>query len=267
MKVGVYQNHPEFGKKEKNTDQAIEVISRVDTDLMVLPELFNTGYQFISREEVMDLAEEIPDGETCSRLSAFARSRNTYIVFGLAEKDGKNLFNSAVMIGPEGFIGRYRKSHLFFEEKEWFVPGDTGYRIFDIGMAKIGIMICFDWQFPEAARVLALLGADIICHPSNLVLPFCQDAMITRSLENGVYTITSNRVGTEKRGGKAPLVFTGRSQIVGTGGEVLARMKENETGTEVREIDPLKARDKTVTRFNDRIIDRKPEHYVRLIKK
>jgi predicted amidohydrolase len=75
------------------------------------------------------------------------------------------------VVGPKGFIGCYRKTHLFFEETLWFTPGDSGFQVWDIGMAKVGVMICFDWYYPESARTLALQGADIIAHPSNLVLP------------------------------------------------------------------------------------------------
>ena len=92
---------------------------------------------------------------------------------GLPERAGAHCFNSAVVVGPKGFIGCYRKTHLFFEETIFFTPGDTGFHVWDIGVAKVGVMICFDWFYPEAARTLALQGADIIAHPSNLVLPHC----------------------------------------------------------------------------------------------
>ena len=127
-------------------------------------------------------------------------------------------------------FGAYRKTHLFAEEKKWFDPGDTGFQVFDMGQVKIGVMICFDWWFPESARVLALKGADIFCHPANLVMPQCQRVMPAHSLLNGVFTITANRVGTEERGGKAPLQFTGKSQIVDPRGEVLVKLDGEDTG-------------------------------------
>jgi predicted amidohydrolase len=127
-------------------------------------------------------------------------------------------------------------------------------------------MVCFDWIFPESARVLALLGADIICHPANLVLPLCQQAMTTRSLENGVFSATANRIGTEARGGKKPLTFTGRSQILDPMGQALAGLGENETGVAVVAIDPAKAHDKKITEQNDRLKDRRPEHYRALLR-
>jgi 5-aminopentanamidase len=265
MRIGVYQNNPEFGQVEKNVLRAVMELSAADADMIVMPELFNTGYQFVSREEALDLAEEIPSGRTCEVLSDVALSRNMYLIFGIAELDGGKLFNSAAVIGPDGFIGTYRKSHLFYEEKNIFDPGDTGFTVFDIGMARLGVMICFDWWFPEAARSLALLGADIICHPSNLVLPDCQKAMVTRSLENGVFSATANRIGSESRGGKDALMFTGESQILDNRGTVLANMTRDNIGISVVDIDVYKARDKSITTMNDRFKDRRPELYNNIV--
>lgn len=121
-------------------------------------------------------------------------------------------------------------------------------------------MICFDWRFPEAARKLTLLGAQIICHPSNLVLPHCPDAMVTRALENGVYTITADRIGTENRTGTA-LTFIGNSRIIGPDGRILAELGRDETAFVARDIDPARADQKAVTPRNDLLGDRRPEFY------
>lgn len=265
MKVGVYQNHPQFGEVEKNVQQAIKDLKDVDADLMVLPEFFNTGYQFVSGEEAESLAEEIPSGKTCQAMEKFSHSKRMFLVFGLAEINDNRRYNSAVVMGPDGFIGIYRKSHLFAEEKYFFHPGDTGFKVFDIGMARIGIMICFDWWFPESVRTLALKGAEIICHPANLVLQGCQKAMVTRSIENGVFSATANRIGTEARGGKDPLVFTGESQILNHRGELLTRLGKDKTGISIVDIDVKKARDKKITKQNDRFKDRRPELYGALL--
>jgi len=261
MLVGAYQNHPEFGETQANVEIAVQDLSNVKADLVVLPELFNTGYQFVSRQEVETLAEEIPSGQTCQAMMTLARNKKMFLVFGMAERIGQNFFNSAVVVGPEGFVGKYQKTHLFFEEKDFFTPGNTGFQVFDIGPAKIGVMICFDWWFPETARVLALGGADIICHSANLVLPHCQKAMVTRALENGVFTITANRVGSESRGGKEPLTFTGESQVIDNSGETKTKMGKTETGVLLTDIDPALARDKSITSRNDRFNDRRPEFY------
>jgi len=256
-----------FGQTEANVEQALQDVSSVNADVMVFPELFNTGYQFVSRQEVEALSEEIPSGKTCQAMISLSQATDMFLVFGLAERGGKHLYNSAVVVGPEGFVGRYRKTHLFAEEKDLFAPGDTGFQVFDIGAAKIGVMICFDWWFPESARVLALQGADIICHPANLVLPQCQEAMVTRSLENGVFIITANRVGTESRGGKDPLTFTGGSQIVDNSGEIMAKLGMDETGVVLTEIDPAQTRNKCITARNDRFKDRRPEFYAPLMER
>jgi predicted amidohydrolase len=260
MRVGVYQNNPRFGEVTENVAKALEALKEVEADLMVLPELFNSGYQFVSREEVDELAEEIPGGKTCRAMQDLACSKHIFLVFGMAERAGDHRYNAAAVIGPDGFLGRYRKAHLFADEKDFFKPGDTGFQVFDIGEARIGVMICFDWWFPESARVLALRGADIICHPANIVLPHCQEAMATRSLENGLFSATANRIGAESRG-KNPLRFTGRSQVLDCTGSVITSMGEEETGASVVNIDVKKARDKRIGVKNDRFSDRRPEFY------
>ena len=265
MIVGLYQSSPTFGDVKRNVDDAIEALSRASMDLVVLPELFNTGYQFISKEELASLAEEIPDGFTCKSMIDLARQKKMHIVFGMAERDNDKLYNSAVLVGPNGFIGHYRKTHLFFEEKYFFEPGDTGFRVWDIGQAKIGIMICFDWIFPESARILALKGAQIVCHPANLVLPYCQYAMPVRCLENRIFSITANRVGTEQRRQEPPLTYTGRSIIVDPLANVLAQLDDTEVGTANVEIDPEKASDKKITEYNHVFDDRRPELYGALL--
>ena len=261
MRVGVYQNNPLFGEVDHNIEQAVQALTGLEADLIVLPELFNTGYQFVSKEEAQAWAEQIPSGKTCQAMIDIAKSTGAFLVFGMAEKDRDLVYNGSAVVGPEGFIGKYRKTHLFAEEKYCFDPGDSGFQVFDLGMAKIGVMICFDWWFPESARILALDGADIICHPANLVLSQCQQAMITRSLENGVFSVTANRVGSEARGGKPPLIFTGKSQILDCWGNVLARLADTEPGVSVADIDVLQARDKKLTAQNDRFEDRRPNFY------
>lgn len=256
MKVGFLQTSPVFGKKEENIDTALAKINPLDADLVVLPELFSTGYQFTSKEETLALAEIVPDGQTTRVLINLSKEKDLYIVAGLSERENRRCYNSAVLVGPHGFIGCYRKLHLFYNEKKWFEPGNVELNVYDIGLAKIGIMICFDWFFPEVARNLALKGADIICHPANLVLPYCPQAMITRCLENRVFAITANRIGTEKRS-EERLTFIGTSQIVGTKGEVLYRASTERDETIVVEINPMNARDKQVTPMNHLFNDRR----------
>ncbi|MBE9529578.1 MAG: acyltransferase, partial [Proteobacteria bacterium] len=138
----------------------------------------------------------------------------------------------------------------FWGETRIFKSGNTPFKVFDIGPARVGMMICFDWLFPEAARTLALLGADIIAHPSNLVLPNCPQAMITRCLENRVWAITANRVGGEERIKGNPLKFIGSSQVVGPDGTVVVRSGRRVESQSV-DIDVQSARNKMINRDND----------------
>jgi len=265
MRVGFVQFEPVFGQKQRNVEKSIRLIESVEADLLVLPELCNTGYLFLSREEAYELSEEIPDGPTVRAWMAVSERRRVNLVAGIAERVGERVFNSAVLIRPSGEVDVYRKAHLFSREKMWFEKGDKPFKVHDIGCAKIGIMICFDWIFPEVARILSLEGAEIICHPANLVLPYCQDAMVTRCLENRVFAITCNRTGTESRGGEK-LRYTGRSQIVDPGGNVLVRAGEAGEAVEVVEIDPNEAEDKHITELNNLLDDRRVDMFGRIIR-
>jgi predicted amidohydrolase len=258
-----------YGEIEYNLFTALNALGASRTDLYVLPELFTTGYLFGSRKELAGLAESIPSGPTTKSLVEFCRAEDCAIVAGLAEVTGRGsarkYFNSAVFVGPRGLLALYRKTHLFNQEKKWFDAGDTGFTVTPFRGAKIGVMICFDWVYPESARVLAVRGADIVCHPSNLVLPYCQAAMITRSLENRVFTITTNRVGREKRG-KTELTFSGMSQIVDPFGKVLRKAPRTGEMLAVVDVDPARARDKKFTPGNDLLKDRRSRYYRDLVR-
>jgi len=251
VKVGFFQFAPRFKDKEANLIQIERVLETTEFDLLVLPELSITGYAFGSRDELLPFAESIP-GPTTERL--ISRLGERILILGLAMVEDDNLYNVAVALTQQK-IHIYEKVHLFRKEKEIFTPGRTGFSVFDYCGFKIGLMICFDWIYPEAARSLALHGADIIAHPSNLVLPYCQDAMVTRSLENRVFIITANRIGVERE-----YRFTGKSQITGPEGEVLIRVGEEEV-VKVIEIDPGRSREKRITPENDLFQDRRPELY------
>ena len=263
MKIGFIQMEPKLLDLNANLSKAETLIkdaAKQNAKLIVLPELFDTGYNFETKEEVEEIAQQIPDGETTQFLMDQAKKHDMFIVAGTAEKDEKGkLYNSAVIVGPigEGYIGKYRKVHLFYREKLFFEPGDLGFHVFNIGIAKVGVMICFDWIFPEAMRTLALKGADIVAHPANLVLPYAPKAMPIRSLENRVFSITANRIG-EERG----LRFIGMSQINSPKAEILLRASENKKEVGVVEINVEEARNKKLNEFNDLFKDRRPEYYV-----
>ncbi len=265
LKIGFIQLNPKFGEIENNVEKAISYIENANADLIVLPELFNTGYLFLNFKEALELAEKVPDGYTTKKLIDIAKKTRTFIVAGIAELYENKVYNSAVIVGPNGYIGTYRKAHLFYKEKEIFTPGNTGFKVFDIGEAKIGVIICFDWCFPEAARILALKGADIICHPANLVLPYAQKVMLARSIENRVYTITANRIGTESRGGMT-LNFTGMSQITSPKMELLVQASKDKEEVDVINVDISLARNKWITKLNHVFKDRRIDLYAELIK-
>ena len=261
LKAGFYQFSPIFGNKEENLQKVINALMTVNNALVVLPELFATGYQFVSPKEVETLSENVPEGPTTKALLEVARKRDLYIVGGIAEEAEGRYFNSAVFIGPDGFIGLYRKTHLFFEEKLYFEPGNTGFRVFDTDIGRVGVMVCFDWFFPESMRTLSLKGAQVVCHPANLVLPYCPEAMPVRCLENRVFAVTSNRTGTEERVQGKPLRYIGLSEVVSPDGRILVRAPEGEECLNVIEINLEEALQKSINPYNDLFKDRRPEFY------
>lgn len=259
MRVAAVQTEPSFGDIQGNIDRALELAGSVKADLYVLTELFATGYLFTSRDELASMAEPL-SGPTVTRLREFTRKRGGILFAGLPELNGAKIYNSGTLIVNDELIAVYRKLHLFKKEKEIFDQAKDSFVVKEVGGVRLGLMICFDWVFPEAARTLALQGAQILCHPSNLVLPYCQRAMITRSIENGVFTVLTNRVGTEIRGGDE-LTFTGGSEIVGPRGELLAQASEDREEVIVAEIEPALADDKWITPENHLFNDRRPEQY------
>jgi predicted amidohydrolase len=269
LAIAVAQTRPLFGAVERNVTAALRLVDRAlerrRADLVILPELFHTGYVFRSRAEARTLAEDARRGPTARALHEFAAARRLAVVAGFCEKAGRALHNSAIWVDARGTRGVYRKVHLFDEEKRWFEPGRDPWPVFRCGPAKVGVLICFDWRFPEAARSLALAGADLLAHPSNLVLPHCQESMRTRALENRVFAATANRVGEDVRPG-ARLGFTGKSQVVDPTGAVLWRAGARGPAARRLELDLAQARDKRVTRHNDLFADRVPRLYRGLVR-
>ncbi len=252
--------------RSQNLERIRTALSGVEADIVVLPELAFTGYYFKDREELRSMAEDISESSTVESLSNLCRDNDFYVVTGFAEREKNKLYNSALLIGPSGVICCYRKLHLFNTEKEYFDPGNTPLNTVEVRGARVGLMICFDWVFPEVARTLALQGADLLCHPANLVLTFCQKAMLTRCLENSVFSVTANRTGTEIRP-RGKLAFTGQSQIAGPQGKVIVRSNSESQELILCEIDIESARDKSITDNNDLLKDRRPEYYTALVKR
>ena len=261
MRVGYLQTDPVFGDKDKNFQQVTQLVegSGLKADLLVLPELFATGYTFSSRLEVHEYGE-LPGEVTAEFLSRLSRKTGAVVAAGFIEVECEQAYNAAMLVDGGCVVGVYRKIHLFNKEKKWFTPGDKPFAVHAVRGAMVGVMICFDWMFPEAVRSLALLGADVIAHPANLVLPYCQKAMVTRCLENRVFAVTANRIGTEIRGDDK-FTFTGGSQITAFNGDVLSTAPVDRMHVSVIDIDFHAARDKKINEYNDVISDRRPGLY------
>ncbi|MBI4375819.1 MAG: acyltransferase [Elusimicrobia bacterium] len=255
FKIGIVQNNPRFLKARANVSAALALMDSIEADLWVLPELFASGYNFKTKKEAARCAERAPGGPLCALLKAWTASRNCAVVAGLPERSGRRLYNSAVLVqGAE--VALYRKTHLFGNEKKFFSPGNTGFWTRPVKGVRVGVMICFDWFFPESCRTLALKGAQIVAHAANLVLPWGPEGMKIRSLENRIYSATANRIGSERG-----LRFIGQSQVVAPNGSLMVRLGESEVRAAVVEADPWTAKDKKVHKANDLFKDRRPACY------
>ncbi|MCD4690753.1 hypothetical protein K8S17_04755 [bacterium] len=259
MKAAVVQFEPVFGDIDGNARKLAALVESVEAELFVMPELALSGYVFESVEEAEGLSQA-PGASEFDGLAEIAEKKGATLILGFAERAPEGLFNASLLLAPDGRREVYRKIHLFNTEKDIFLPGDRPPAVVEVEGVRLGMMICFDWIFPELARSLALLGADILCNAANLVLPYCQDAMVTRAIENRVFAITSNRVGTERRAGME-LTFTGKSEIVTPRGEILTRADVAGEAVLVEDIDPYEARDKQITPQNHVRDDRRTELY------
>ena len=185
LNLAVVQFTPIWGDKKSNMKRLEALTSGLAADVVVLPELCTTGYFFLNREEVKNLAEPV-DGESGRFFRTMARRLDAVVVAGFAEKAADRLFNACLIVQPEKQQALvYRKTHLFYREIDCFDPGDTGFFVVEDAprQVRIGPMICYDWRFPEAARVLTLGGADLIVCPSNLVTDAWKIVMPARAVE------------------------------------------------------------------------------------
>jgi predicted amidohydrolase len=259
--AGFVQFCPARGNVGANVAALRDLLADVRADLVVLPELANSGYMYAAPADLAPFSEPGDgSGPFLSELRDLAAHIGGLIVVGMAERGAGGIYNSAAAVSRDGVLQVYRKTHLFADEKLLFLPGDTGFDVFAYRGVRIGMMVCFDWFFPESARTLALRGAQIIAHPANLVMPYCQSAMVTRCLENGVFAITANRFGDEELG-EARLTFTGASQLLDTRGRQLLGAPIGANCVAVCEIETSLAEDKRVGKRNDLFGDRRPEMY------
>ncbi|RWA27107.1 hydratase [Pseudomonas veronii] len=229
VRVSVVQFDPQVGVDHRtaNLRRSLELAAAAangGANLIVLPELSNCGYFFSSRKDAFDHAEAVPDGPSLRAWIDFAGRYQVYLAAGLNEIDGAQLFNTAVLLSPDGFIGKYRKAHLWNLEKLWFTPGNTGFPVFETPIGRIGMLICWDIWFPEVPRILSQQGADIICSLNNWVWtppPLFDDAgrcmasylTMTAAHVNNVFIAAASRIGEER-----DARYLGCSLIAGTNG-------------------------------------------------
>ncbi len=221
VRIACIQMEPIVGEKDRNVRRSIEMIEEAvgkGATLIVLPELCNSGYVFDTREEAFELSEEVPAGPTCQAWAGVAKKYGLHIVAGVDERDGDALYNSSVVIGPHGYVGTFRKVHLWNEENLFFEPGNLGFPVFKTPIGRIGTFICYDGWFPESYRLCALQGADIVCVPTNWVPIPGQDEnreamanilIMAAAHSNSLFVAAADRIGTERQ-----QPFIGQSIIV-----------------------------------------------------
>jgi len=270
VRVACIQFEPKIGEKQRNVERSLELIAAAASrgaQLVVLPELCNTGYVFESRREAFGMAETIPDGSTVRAWAESARSHGLYIVAGITELADQALFNSAAVVGPEGFVGVYRKNHLWGEENLFFEPGNLGVPVFRTPIGRIACAICYDIWFPEVFRLAALQGADILCVPTNWVpmadqpadLPVMANVLAMGGAHsNSIFVAAADRVGIER---EQP--FIGNSLIVScTGWPVAGPASRDGEDVLVADLNLSDARRKrNWNAFNQVLRDRRTDVY------
>jgi len=237
--------------------------------LTVFPEAALSGYCYNSPDEARPHAEPIP-GPSTQRLTEICKKLDVFVVYGLIEAAGERLYNSTALVGPQGVVASYRKIHLPFLGIDRFTtPGDRPFAVHEAAGMRIGMHICYDGGFPESARVMTLLGADLLVLPTNWppgaeCMAGC--AVNTRAMENNVYYAACDRVGDERG-----FHFIGLSKICDPSGRVLAEAAHDREEILYAEVDVEQARQKKIIRVPklheiDRIRDRRPEMYGEIAK-
>ncbi|MEU1203565.1 nitrilase-related carbon-nitrogen hydrolase [Streptomyces sp. NPDC005813] len=255
--------HPEGNRAAART--AIERAAAAGAEVVVLPELTNSGYVFHDRAQAASLAEPL-HGPTVADWTALARRHRLVVVGGLCERGEDGLIrNAAVLVDPQGLRAVHRKAHLFGSEKEFFVPGTELPPVVDTAVGRVGLMICYDQEFPEYVRALALQGADLLCVPVNWPLfprpdgerPSEVIRVQANAATNRMFVAVCDRVGTERG-----VSWTGGSVIVDLDGFPVAG-PATETGGDLLIADCAlaTARDKGLGEHNDVLGDRRPELY------
>lgn len=260
MKLSVIQFETLLNNKEKNLYTLESYCNKLDSEILVFPELATTGYYFTDKKQIRKFADKF-DGNTIQVFQKLSTDLNKIFVFGFPELFEDKIFNSAAILIPDSTKSKvYRKTHLFYKERFVFDEGDTGFFVIDHQNIKLGTMICYDWRFPEAARSLALQGANLILCPSNLVTGVWQNVMSARALENKVYIAVANKYGTETVEGET-LEFNGESAIYSYNGKFIGKASIDKEEVITVDIFPEKTKDKSFNEFNNIFTDRRPQFY------
>lgn len=261
LKTAQIQFDPQVGELKGNFSKAESFLSETrSARLVILPELANSGYNFINRHQAFGLASAVEKSNYVEMLVETAKKQNQFIVSGFHEREGDELFNTSLFINPKGEIGKYRKIHLFMNEKQIFSKGNLGLPVFEVDEFKLGMLICFDYLFPEIWRIMGMKGADMIAHPSNLVTYKAFKVVPAQAVINRFFIFTTNRIGTER-----DISFSGRSFVVDPEGDVLTEASVNQEEILFSEIDPLLARNKMITNKNHVFDDRRPKEYTGIL--
>ncbi len=226
MKTGFLQLDCRREGRDINFNRVQELTRGVDFDLLLLPELFSSGYFFADKEQALQESEFIPGGPTTEFLWDLAREHQAIIIGGLPEKGPQRAYNSAVVVDPTGYRGHHRKIHLTGWEQGIFAPGET-INIFSVGGLRLGLAICYDLWFPEMTRVFLQEQVQLICHPACFGGSMTLDIARARALENVMSIITANRVGWEE-GPEGPEKFRGESRIINPAGELIKEAGDQE---------------------------------------
>jgi predicted amidohydrolase len=276
-KVAAIQFDPVLGEKDTNISHLLrltEEAAQHGARLIVHPEMANTGYCWVSREEVAPYVEPVP-GPTTDRFAQLAAQYDCYIATSLPEVDPATnvYYNCMALIGPSGLIGVYRKIHSYISEPRWARDGDLGFPVWDTPLGRLAGVICMDAEFFEATRIPALLGADVLLFSTNWLEEKCpSNRWMARAFENGAYFIGANRCGLERT-----VQFSGGSCVLDPDGAIQAYL-DNGEGIVYGEVDVARARDKRwgplvkdgdgVSRLEpvgNRIADRRPAEYLTLV--
>ena len=270
VRVACCQIEPRVGCKDENVEKTLRFVEEAvkkGAQIIVLPELANTGYVFETRREAFALSEPIPEGPTTKVWEESAREHGIYIAAGITEIEEKSLYNTEVLLGPEGYVGKYRKLHLWNREKFFFEPGDLGLPVFNTEVGRLALMVCYDLWFPEVARIYAVQGADLILNSTNWVAgrevqpdrdKITPAVCVAQSNMNAVFIAAADRIGIER-----DQPFLGHSLITDPRGLILAgpasRDQEEIIVADCNLVDARKA--KSRSRLNHIMTDRRTDIY------